>query len=129
MKSLKGVAMAVIFAAATVPASAQTPAPPATKPAATTPAPAATPATPAAKPAATPATNPQNERMKVCNDKATGMKGDERKTYMSSCLAGKEPPKKLTAQQQRMTDCNAKAGDMKGDDRKKFMSECLKAKT
>ena len=125
MKSLKAVAMAVVFATVTVSAFAQTPAAPATKPAATTPPPAAAPTTPAA----TTATNPQNERMKVCNDKATGMKGDERKTYMSSCLAGKEPPKKLTAQQQRMTDCNAKAGDMKGDDRKKFMSECLKAKT
>ncbi len=46
--------------------------------------------------------------MKVCNEKATGMKGDERKTYMSACLAGKEPEKKLTAQQQRMKDCNAR---------------------
>ena len=64
--------------------------------------------------------------MKVCNEKATGMKGDERKTFMSSCLAGKEPEKKLTAQQQRMKDCNARAVGKTGDDRNKFMSECLK---
>ena len=78
--------------------------------------------------AQTPATNPQQERMKVCNEKATGMKGDERKDFMSACLAGKEPEKKLTAQQQRMKDCNAKAGDKKGDERQRFVSECLKAK-
>ena len=105
------------FAVAAATSFAQTPAP-ATKPAAATP-----------PPAAAPATNPQQERMRACNDKATGMKGDERKSYMSACLAGKEPEKKLTAQQQRMTDCNKKAADMKGDDRKKFMSECLKAKS
>ena len=85
-------------------------------------APAPAPATPA-KPAAT---NPQQERMKECNTKAKDMKGDERKNYMSACLAGKEPEKKLTAQQQRMKDCNAKATGKTGDDRKKFMSECLK---
>jgi hypothetical protein len=77
---------------------------------------------------AKPATmNPQQDRMKACNEKAAGMKGDEHKAYMKSCLSGKEPTPKLTAQQQRMKDCNAKAADRKGDDRKKFMSECLKA--
>jgi psiF repeat len=124
MKSLSSVAMAVILAGAAAVAFAQTPATPGTTKPAATPPPAATPATP---PPAT--VNPQQERMKMCNEKATGMKGDERKNYMSACLAGKEPEKKLTAQQQRMTDCNKKAGDMKGDERKKFMADCLKAKT
>ncbi len=34
--------------------------------------------------------NPQQERMKECNTKAEGKKGDERKAFMSSCLSGKE---------------------------------------
>jgi hypothetical protein len=81
---------------------------------------------PAAAPAA-PAANPQQERMKECNTKATGKTGDARKTFMSACLSGKEEaaPVKMT-QQERMTACNKKAGDMKGDERKKFMSTCLK---
>jgi hypothetical protein len=70
---------------------------------------------PAKKPTA------QQERMTECNKKATGMKGDERKAFMSSCLS--DTP------QDRMTKCNkdASAKGMKGDERKKFMSECLKA--
>ncbi|HVE48144.1 MAG TPA: PsiF family protein [Casimicrobiaceae bacterium] len=119
MNKLLKVALAGIFATSVSIAHAQTAAP-ATPPKAAAPAPA--PAAPAKT-----AANPQQERMKSCNDKAKDMKGDERKTYMSSCLAGKEPEKKLTAQQQRMKDCNAKATGMAGDARKKFMSECLKA--
>jgi hypothetical protein len=71
----------------------------------------------------------QQERMKDCNGKATGKKGDERKTFMSSCLSGKPEAaagKTLTPQQQRMKDCNAKASGKKGDERKTFMSSCLK---
>ena len=84
MRSLLALAMAMVLAGATAPVLAQTP-------------------------ATTPAANPQQERMKVCNEKATGMKGDERKNYMSACLSGKEPAKKLTASQQRMVDCNERA--------------------
>ena len=79
------------------------------------------------------AANPQQERMKACNDKAKGMKGDERKEYMSACLAGKEPEKKLTAQQQKMKDCGAKwqaykkEKNVKGRaEYRKFQSTCLK---
>jgi hypothetical protein len=63
----------------------------------------------------------QQQRMAECNKKASGMKGDERKAFMSSCL--KDKP------QDRMAKCNkdASAKGMKGDERKKFMSECLKA--
>ena len=72
------------------------------------------------------ADNPQQERMKQCNAKAEGMKGVERKKFMSDCLSGKEAaPAKMT-QQEKMKACNVKAGEMKGDERKKFMSECLK---
>jgi hypothetical protein len=62
----------------------------------------------------------QQERMADCNKKASGMKGDERKKFMSECL--KDKP------QERMAKCNKEAGSkaLKGDERKKFMSECLK---
>ncbi len=94
---------------------------------------------------------PQQERMQRCNAEAKGMKGDERKKFMSGCLSGKaaaaaepdkgkalakgEPDKgksaqaqsKAAAQQDRMKKCNAEAKDKKGDERKKFMSSCLKA--
>lgn len=36
------------------------------------------------------ADHPQQSRMKDCNVKAKGKKGDERRQYMSSCLSGKE---------------------------------------
>jgi psiF repeat len=61
----------------------------------------------------------QQERMADCNKKAAGMKGDERKAFMSSCL--KDKP------QERMAKCNKEAAGKKGDERQKFMSECLKA--
>jgi hypothetical protein len=103
------IAAASLVAGMAWPAAAQTaPTAPASKPAAAAPAPA----------------NTQQERMKVCNEKATGKTGDDRKKFMSSCLSGQEPVK--MTQQERMTACNKKAGDMKGDERKKFMSECLK---
>ncbi|HVF63598.1 MAG TPA: PsiF family protein [Casimicrobiaceae bacterium] len=107
MKSLISFALALALAGTAIAASGQSTAP-------------------ATKPAAPAAANPQNERMKVCNEKATGKKGDERKSFMSDCLAGKEPEKKLTASQQRMKDCNIRATGKTGDDRKKFMAECLK---
>jgi psiF repeat-containing protein len=71
---------------------------------------------------------PQQQRMKDCNAQAgkQNLKGDERKSYMSSCLKGDKP--QLTAQQEKMKSCNKQAGDekLKGDARKKFMSQCLK---
>ena len=74
----------------------------------------------------------QQERMKDCNAKAKAgdKKGDERKSFMGSCLKGEEAggSDKQKAQQGKMKSCNKDAGDkkMKGDERKKFMSECLK---
>jgi hypothetical protein len=67
----------------------------------------------------------QQKRMTECNQKAGGMKGDERKSFMSTCLSGKAPEPKMT-QQEKMKVCNQKAGEKKGDERKMFMSECLK---
>ncbi|MBV8031594.1 MAG: phosphate-starvation-inducible protein PsiF [Betaproteobacteria bacterium] len=74
----------------------------------------------------------QQARMKDCNEQAAtkGVKGDERKAFMSSCLKGDTNAKgeKMTEQQSKMKACNKQAGDkkLKGDERKKFMSECLK---
>lgn len=70
----------------------------------------------------------QQARMKDCNVKAEGKKGDERKKFMSDCLKDDGPSAAQKAQQDRMKDCNKQASDkkMKGDDRKKFMSGCLK---
>ena len=74
-----------------------------------------------------PAQKAQQERMKDCNAKAKGMKGDARKDYMKGCLSGKEGgSEKMSSQQEKMKDCNTKAKGMKGDERKKFMSSCLK---
>ncbi|SFW62341.1 PsiF family protein [Luteibacter sp. UNCMF366Tsu5.1] len=69
---------------------------------------------------------PQQQRMSTCNTQAAGKKGDERKTFMSSCLKGETPAK--TSQQDKMKSCNkdASAKSLKGDERKQFMSTCLK---
>lgn len=95
----------------------------------------AAPQAPAKAPAAQPAAKtptPQQQRMSDCNKSAEGKKGDDRKTYMSTCLRGEAaaPAKTLTPQQQRMKDCNAQAAtqSLSGDTRKTFMSTCLKNK-
>ena len=71
----------------------------------------------------------QQERMASCNKQAgsKGMKGDERKAFMSKCLKGDD--NRPTAQQDKMKTCNAQASkkDLKGDERQAFMSKCLKA--
>jgi hypothetical protein len=76
--------------------------------------------------AASKAPTAQQTKMATCNKDAgdKSLKGDERKSFMSTCLSAKKP-----TQQDKMKTCNKEAGDksLKGDDRKKFMSECLKA--
>ena len=72
------------------------------------------------------AKTPQQEKMTSCNKEASdkGLKGDDRKTFMSHCLSST----KNETQQDKMKSCNKKASDkgLKGDDRQKFMSDCLK---
>ena len=46
---------------------------------------------------------PQQEKMKTCNDKAKDMKGDERKSFMKTCLSAK--PEKPES---KMAMCNKK---------------------
>lgn len=64
----------------------------------------------------------QQSKMVTCNKSAEGMKGDERKTFMSNCLKKDKP----VTQQDKMKQCNKDAAGKKGDERKAFMSECLK---
>lgn len=64
----------------------------------------------------------QQNKMVECNKHAEGMKGDERKSFMSNCLKKDKP----ITQQEKMKQCNKDAADKKGDDRKAFMSACLK---
>jgi hypothetical protein len=105
-------------------------------------------ATFAATPAATATAKPhtaQQQRMINCNKQATGKKGAERKTFMSTCLksggaaaasapatgAAAAAPSAKQAQQGKMTTCNAEAKSkaLKGAERKAFMSACLKSNT
>ncbi|MGB5939819.1 MAG: PsiF family protein [Rhodanobacter sp.] len=102
-------------------------------------------ASPATAPATAPAAKPhtaQQQRMIDCNKQATGKKGAERKTFMSSCLKGQSTTAATTpavaapsttpaaheTQQEKMKSCNAdaKAKALKGAERKTFMSSCLK---
>ena len=76
----------------------------------------------------------QQEKMKTCNAKAKGLKGDEFKKVRDECLKAQPAvvpegeAKKLTPQQEKMKTCNAKAKGLKGDEFKKARDECLKAK-
>ena len=70
------------------------------------------------------AANPQQEKMKMCNDKAGDKKGDERKAFMKTCLSA-DAPAKMT-QSEKMSMCNKKTAGLKGDERNKAQSECMK---
>lgn len=79
------------------------------------------------------ALTPQQQRMKDCNAEAKtkALAGEERKSFMSSCLKGESvaaAPAAKTTQQEKMKTCSAdaKAKSLKGADRKAFMSTCLK---
>ena len=85
----------------------------------------------AADPAPAKTLTPQQQRMVDCNKQATGKTGDERKTFMSTCLKGgatAAAPSAKETQQEKMKSCNAEAKKEKlaGDARKTFMSTCLK---
>ncbi len=78
------------------------------------------------------ADNSQQTKMTTCNAdaKTKGLTGDDRKTYMKTCLsAGSSTDgKQLNSQQLKMKSCNAdaKTKGLTGDERKTFMSSCLK---
>lgn len=66
----------------------------------------------------------QQDKMKKCNADAAGKKGDDRKSFMSTCLSAKADAP--MTQQDKMKKCNVDAAGKKGDERKAFMSTCLK---
>ena len=74
------------------------------------------------KPADAKAANPQQEKMKACNEQAGDKKGDERKAFMKTCLSSKPAAKP----ESRMAMCNKKTAGLKGDERNKAQSECMK---
>ena len=73
----------------------------------------------------------QQQKMKSCNAQASkkGMKGEERKAFMSDCLSadGKKDDQKMTAQQEKMKSCSAdfKKTGKPGSEREGYMKECL----
>jgi len=69
----------------------------------------------------TDAANPQQEKMKMCNDQAGDKKGDERKAFMKTCLSAK--PEKAKS---KMAMCNEKTKGMSKADADKARSECMK---
>ena len=75
------------------------------------------------------ADNSQQEKMTSCNAdaKTKGLTGDDRKTFMKSCLSATKPTASGNSQQEKMKSCNADASTkgLKGDDRKSFMKTCL----
>jgi hypothetical protein len=79
--------------------------------------------------------NSQQNKMKSCNAdaKAKSLTGDDRKSYMKTCLsaAGASDTPKGNSQQEKMKSCNAdaKTKGLKGDDRKAFMKTCLSSST
>ncbi len=73
------------------------------------------------------AANSQQDKMKACNAKAEGKKGDERKAFMSDCLSAK--PAEAAKPESRMSICNKQTAGLKGDERSKAQSECMKKKS
>jgi hypothetical protein len=74
--------------------------------------------------------NSQQQKMTSCNTDATSknLTGDDRKTFMKSCLSASPPAAPSgNSQQQKMKSCNADATSkgLTGDDRKTFMKSCL----
>ena len=77
------------------------------------------------------AENSQQTKMTGCNAdaKAKNLTGDDRKTFMKTCLSAAPPPAApMNSQQMKMKTCNAdaKTQNLTGDARKQFMSNCLK---
>ena len=71
-------------------------------------------AAPQTAPTSAPAKNSQQQRMADCNKQATGKTGDDRKTFMSSCLKGESAaPAKMT--QQHKTAAQIRKGIIAGD--------------
>jgi len=68
--------------------------------------------------------NAQQEKMKMCNEKAGDKKGDERQAFMKTCLSAKPAAEKPKS---KMAMCNEKTKGMSKADADKARSECMKA--
>ncbi|MBU0602945.1 MAG: phosphate starvation-inducible protein PsiF [Gammaproteobacteria bacterium] len=76
----------------------------------------------------------QQDKMRSCNKdaKEKALKGDERRTFMKSCLSSSASAKPATpdevAAQAALKACRADAKEkaLKGDERKAFIKDCLK---
>jgi hypothetical protein len=68
------------------------------------------------------APNPQQEKMKTCNEQAGDKKGEDRKAFMKTCLSAAPPPK-----ESKMAMCNKKTAGLKAEERAKAQSECMKS--
>jgi hypothetical protein len=76
----------------------------------------------------------QQDKMRSCNKEAKqkALKGDERRTFMKSCLSSSTSAKPATpdeiAAQAALKECRAGAKEkaLKGDERKAFIKDCLK---
>lgn len=89
-----------------------------------TPAPATGDATPPVK-----AKSAQQQKMSDCNKQATGKKGDERKTFMSSCLKGEAAAAPAETDKQAACEAAAKSKDGKplsGAAKTSSVKACLK---
>lgn len=74
----------------------------------------------------------QQEKMKACNAEARtkALKGDERRTFMSGCLAvSPEEKQARLAQREKAKSCTAEARGkgLKGDEKKTFLAQCVAA--
>jgi hypothetical protein len=87
-----------------------------------------------------PATKAQSQRDKfaACGHESKGLKGDERREFMSECLKGHGPDTAIreardtmagdAAEESRRRPCTEEADRRKlhGDERRTFMGSCLK---
>ena len=74
----------------------------------------------------------QQEKMKTCNAEARtkALKGDERRTFMSGCLAvSPEEKQARLAQREKAKTCTAEAKGkgLKGEEKKTFLAQCVAA--
>ncbi len=65
--------------------------------------------------------NSQQNKMTMCNEKAGDKKGDERKTFMKTCLSAAP-----AMPESKMAMCNKKTAGLAKEERAKAQSECMK---
>ena len=77
-----------------------------------------------------PQTTPQRQKFAACAHEAQGLKGDERREFMSECLRKHPSASSDVAADsgRRLAPCNAEADRRKllGDERRAFLGSCLK---